>query len=97
MLPRPTPFRLRQKSLVRAIVLTLGAFAVSLRLAGFPYIQTLHGTHWQIAVLVVALWGMAETARCMSHKFNLYQAGILILLSTDLMILMLIGVLVAYP
>ena len=97
MLPRPTPFRLRQKSLLRAILLSLGAFAISLRLAGFPYIDRLHGTHWQFAAMALAVWGMAETARCLNRKWNFYYAGILILLYADLMILALIGFLVAYP
>jgi hypothetical protein len=97
VLPRPTLIRLRQKSLVRAILLSLGAFAVSLRLAGFPYIDRLHGSYWQFAAMAVALWGMAETARCLNRKWNLYYAGILLLLYTNLMILTLMGFLVAYP
>ena len=32
-------FRLRERSLTRGMLLALGAFAVSLRLAGFPYIE----------------------------------------------------------
>ena len=97
MLPRPTPFRLRQKSLVRAILLSLGAFAVSLHLAGFPYIDRLHGSYWQLAAMAVAVWGMAETARCLNRKWNFYYAGILLLLYTNLMILALMCFLVAYP
>jgi hypothetical protein len=80
-------FRLRQKSLVRAILLSVGAFAASLRLAGFPHIENLHASHWQILALLVAIWGMAETARCIRRKWSLYHAGVLILLYTDLMIL----------
>ena len=89
--------RLRQRSLARAILLSLGAFAASLRLAGFPYIENLHGSHWQIVALLVAGWGMAETARCLQRKWNLYHAGVLILLYTDLMILAGIVVLLAVP
>lgn len=80
-------FRLRQKSLGRAIVLSLGAFLASLRLAGFPSIQNLHGSPWQILTLLVAAWGMAETARCLQRRWSLYHAGILLLLYSDLMIL----------
>ena len=90
-------FRLRQKSLVRAILLSLGAFAASLRLAGFPYIDNLHGSHWQILALLAAAWGMAETARCLRREWSLYHAGVLILLYTDLMILAGIVVLLAVP
>jgi hypothetical protein len=94
---RSNILRLRQKSLVRAIFLSLGAFAASLRLAGFPSIDNLHGSHWQILALLVAAWGMAETARCLQRKWSLYHAGVLLLLYTDLMILAGIVVLLAVP
>ena len=90
-------FRLRQKSLPRAILLSLGAFAASLRLAGFPHIQNLHGSWWQILALLVAAWGMAETARCLQRKWSFYHAGVLILLYANLMILATIVVLLAVP
>jgi len=89
-------FRLRQKSLVRGIILSLGAFFASLRLAGFPHIEELHGSHWQIVAMLVAGWGMGETARCLHRKWSLYHAGVMLLLYTDLMILALIVFLVAY-
>jgi hypothetical protein len=88
-------FRLRQKSLPRAILLSIGAFAASLRLAGFPYIQDLHGSYWQIVALLVAAWGMAETARCLQRRWSFYHAGVLLLLYSDLMILAAIVVLLA--
>jgi CO dehydrogenase/acetyl-CoA synthase gamma subunit (corrinoid Fe-S protein) len=90
-------FRLRQRSLLRAIFLSLGAFAASLRLAGFPNIDNLHGSHWQFLALLVAAWGMAETARCLRREWSLYHAGVLILLYADLMILAGIVVLLAVP
>ena len=90
-------FRLRQKSLARAMLLSLGAFAASLRMAGFPKIDDLHGSHWQILALLVAAWGMAETARCLKRKWSLYHAGVLILLYADLMVLVGIVVLMAVP
>jgi len=89
--------RLQQKSLVRAILLSVGAFIASLRLAGFPHIENLHGSHWQILALLVAAWGMAETARCLQRHWSLYHAGVLILLYTDLMILAAIVVMLAVP
>lgn len=97
VLPRSSIFRLRQKSLARGIVLSLGAFMVSLRLAGFPHIEDLHGSHWQVVALLAATWGMAETARCLGRKWSLYHAGVMILLYTNLMILALVAFLVAYP
>lgn len=97
VLPRSSIFRLRRRSLLRAIVLSLGAFIASLRLAGFPHIENLHGSHWQVLALLAAVWGMGETFRCLSRTWTLYHAGVLILLYTNLMILALIGVLVVYP
>ena len=79
------------------MLLSLGAFAASLRMAGFPKIDDLHGSHWQIFALLVAAWGMAETARCLKRKWSLYHAGVLILLYADLMVLAGIVVLMAVP
>jgi hypothetical protein len=90
-------FRLRQKSIVRGIVLSLGAFGGSLRLAGFPYIEDLHGSRWQFLALLVAAWGMAETARCLQRRWSFYHAGVLILLYANLMIMAAIVVLLAVP
>jgi hypothetical protein len=94
--PGLTIFRLRQKSLMRGIVLSLAAFFASLVLAGFPHTNSLHGSSWQIVSLLAAAWGMAETGRCIRGKWSLYHAGVLILLYSDLMILALIVFLVAY-
>jgi hypothetical protein len=91
--PRPSILHLRQRSLVRGILLALGAFAASLRLAGFPRIEDLHGSHWQALVVPIAFWGMFETARCLDRKWSLYHAGVLILLYSELMILAMVVVL----
>jgi hypothetical protein len=93
----PAIIRIRKKSLARGIVLSLSAFVASLLLAGFPHIENLHGSQWQFLALLVAIWGMGETSRCMGRKWSLYHAGVLILLYSDLMILTLIVFLVAYP
>ena len=82
---------------MRATLLSLGAFAASLRLAGFPSIENLHGSHWQILALLVAAWGMAETARCLRREWSFYHAGVLLLLYADLMIIAGIVVLIAVP
>jgi len=92
-----TIFRLRQKSLVRAVLLSLGAFAASLRLAGFPHIDNLHGSWWQILALLVAVWGMAETARCLQRKWSFYHAGVLVLLYANLMIIAAIVLMLVAP
>lgn len=90
-------FHLRQKSLVRGIVLSLGAFFVSLRLAGFPDLGDLHGSAWQVVMLLIEAWGMAEVARCLQRRWSLYHGGVLLLLYADLMILAMMAFLVVYP
>jgi hypothetical protein len=97
VLPRTPIFRLRQRSLVRGLALSLAAFAISLRLAGFPDIRKLHGSLWQLLVVCIAAWGMVETARCLRPKWSLYHAGVLILLYSELMILALVLFLCIYP
>lgn len=89
VLPRTKLFELRKRSLARGVLLSLGAFAGSLRLAGFPYIQKLHGSTWQIVAVPFACWGMLETARCLRRRWSLYHAGVIILLYAELMILAL--------
>ena len=78
---------MRQRSLLRGILLALGAFAATLRLAGFPHIDALHGSNWQIVAVLAAAWALVETARCLGRKWSLYHAGVLLLLYSDLMIL----------
>ena len=97
MLPGLSIFRLRQRSLARGVLLSLGAFAASLRLAGFPYIDDLHGSRWQFVALLAAAWGMGETARCLQRRWSLYHAGVLILLYSDLMIMAAIVALLIFP
>ena len=94
---RTTIFQWRRPSLLRGIVLAIAAFAASLRLGGFPNIDALHSSHWQIAAALVAFWGMVETARCLGRRWTLYYAGVLLLLYTDLMILAMAVVLFLYP
>lgn len=97
MLPQLAIFSFRQKSLVRGVFLSLGAFACTLLLAGFPYINDLHGSHWQVLTVFVAGWGMGETVRCIGRRWSLYHIGVLILLYSELMILMLAVFLTFYP
>jgi hypothetical protein len=88
VLPRSTIFRLGKKSVLRSILLALCAFAASMRIAGFPHIETLHGSPWQGAAVGCAIWAIAEAARCLDRKrWSLYHAGVLILLYADMMIL----------
>lgn len=96
MLPRPSLIFLRHKSIARGLVLSLAAFALSLRMAGFPHIEDLHGSRWQLAALLLGLGGLAETVRCLNRRWNLYHAGILLLIYANLMILVMILFLLVY-
>jgi hypothetical protein len=99
---RPSIFRLRlfqfrSKSLLRGVILSLAAFAASLLLEGFPAVDSLHASQWQILVVPVAFWAMIETARCLNREWSLYHAGVLILLYSELMILALALFFWLYP
>ena len=80
---------MRQRSLLRGTLLSLGALVASMLLAGFPDEHHLHASPWQAIAVAAAAWGMVETARCLSRKWSLYHAGVLILLYSELMILAL--------
>jgi hypothetical protein len=95
--PRSAIFRLRRRSLLRGVVLALLALAVSMRMAGFPRIERLHSSAWQILPALATCWALGETVRCLGHRWNLYHAGVLILAWADLMILTLAIVLCLYP
>jgi hypothetical protein len=69
------------------MLLSVGALAATMRLAGLPQAGAPHGSRWQVLAVVAALWGFAETVRCLDRKWSLYHAGVLILLYSDLMIL----------
>jgi hypothetical protein len=97
LLPRSNFFRLRRPSLVRGIVLSIGALAASMRLAGFPDAKHLHGSIWQFLPVVAAACGMVDTARCLERKWSLYHAGVLILLYSELMILAMVVFFWVYP
>jgi hypothetical protein len=90
VLPRLNLFRLRQRSLARGVLLALGALAGSLCLAGFPLAGAPHASFWQFPVALIVFWGMVETARCLSRRWSLYHAGVLILLYSELMILAMV-------
>ena len=97
MAPRLSIFRLRSKSLLRGIFLSLGALVTSLRLEGFPGKDSLHASPSQILMVPIAAWGMVETARCLTRKWSLYYAGVLFLLYSELMILALAIFFWLYP
>jgi hypothetical protein len=90
VLPRLNLFRLRQPSLLRGVLLALGALAASLCLAGLPFVDVPRASSWQILLAAIVFWGMVETARCLGRRWSLYHAGVLILLYSELMILAMV-------
>ena len=88
---------LRKRSLLRGVALSLGAWAASMRLAGFPDGNHLHASVWQFLPVLAAAWGMVETARCLGRRWSLYHAGVLILLYSELMILAMAVFFWVYP
>ena len=82
---------------MRGLVLSLGALAASMRLAGFPDADHLHSSSWEFLPVMAAAWGMGETARCLGRTWSLYHAGVRILLYAELMILALAVFLWVYP
>jgi hypothetical protein len=94
---RPFILHLRRRSLLRGTLLALLALGGSMRLAGFPALESLRASNWQILSVVAACWAMVETYRCLDRKWSLYGAGVLILLYAELMILVLTLFLWLYP
>lgn len=97
VLPRSNIFLPRRRSLLRGILLSLAALFGTLRLTGFPNPADLHGSAWQFMPVAAAIWGMVDTARCLGPRWNLYFAGVLILLYSELMILAMAVFFWVYP
>lgn len=97
MFSRPAILRLRKRSLVRGVLLALLALVGSMRLAGFPRLDSLHPSNWQMVAVCATSWAMVETYRCLGRKWSLYGAGVLLLLYAELMILALTLFLWIYP
>jgi len=93
----PSIFQFRRRSLVRGTLLALLALGGSMRLAGFPALDALRASNWQIVAVFAAFWAMIETYRCLGRKWSLYGAGVLVLLYAELMILVLTLFLWLYP
>jgi hypothetical protein len=97
VLPRTSILHPMRPSLLRGILLSVGAFIYSLRLGGFPDLSALHATRWQAVPALLAFAGLVETARCIQRQWSLYQAGVLILLYSEVMILAMAVFLYFYP
>jgi hypothetical protein len=87
-------FHLRRPSLLRANLLVLGSFAISFWLSGFPRTRA---TPLLAIPAVLAFLGLGETVRCVHRRWDLYHAGILLLLLMDMMALCLILFFLLFP
>ena len=87
---RPSILWPRRPSLLRGVLLALGALAASLLLAGLPFADAPRGSVWQFAPALADFYGMIETARCLGRRWSFYHVGVLILLYSELMILSMV-------
>jgi hypothetical protein len=89
--------RLRRRSLSRAVLLALLSLAAAAGFAGFPAPDAPRQSNWQILSVLLAAWCMVESFRCLERKWDLYHAGVLLLLYAGLMLLVLSLFLWIYP
>ncbi|HXE06872.1 MAG TPA: hypothetical protein VN612_03170 [Acidobacteriaceae bacterium] len=80
-------FHLRRRSLLRANLLVLGSVAMSFPLAGFPNDRRDPAL---IVPALLALFGTLETVRCVRPRWDLYHAGLILLLWMDMMAVCLV-------
>ena len=87
-------FQLRKASLVRGNVLVGVALLAGILISHTP---DLRPTLWLILPMLLAMWGTAETARCLQKRWSWYHGGVLLLLYADLMVTVLILFFLLYP
>lgn len=72
--------------------------AVSLASAVWiSHVPELRPTLWLLPPLLLAMWGAAETTRCLQKRWSWYHGGVLLLLYADLMVAVLIAFFLIYP
>ncbi len=72
---------------MRGNLLVLGSVAIAFPLAGFP---TGRRNLMLIVPALLALYGTFDTLRCLRPRWNLYHAGVILLLLMDMMSICLI-------
>lgn len=91
---RSRHLHIRSISLVRGNVLVVFALVAAVFLSHAPELRR---TAWLVLPLLLAMWGTAETARCLQRRWSWYHGGVLLLLYSDLMIATLIAFFLIYP
>ena len=90
----PAIFRIRERSLVRGIVVVGVSLLLSLRMADFPANRA---NLLLIFPLLAATAGTLDTARNMRRRWGWYHGGVVLLLYTELMVLSMIAFFWLYP
>ncbi len=87
-------FELRTHSLLRGTGLVILGLAVAFRVSGFPAVRQEPGL---VLPLLLAMWGSAETFRCLRRRWSLYHGSVLLLLYMDVLVLSMVLFLLVYP
>ena len=90
----PDIFNPRHKSLTRGNVLVWVSVIVSAFLSDFPHNRA---TLWLILPAIVSSAGMADTIRCIRHRWSFYHAGVILCIYMDLMAICMILFFLIYP
>lgn len=90
----PAVFNLRLHSLPRASALVLGSLAIAIPLSHYPHIDR---APLLVLPVLVALFGTADTVRCIQRRWSFYHAGVMLCISMDLMAVTLMLFFWLYP
>jgi hypothetical protein len=87
-------FNPRRRSLLRGSILVLASLAISFVLSDFPRNCA---TPFLILPTITAIFGTADTVRCMQRRWSFYHGGVLLCIYMDLMALCMILFFLLYP
>jgi hypothetical protein len=87
-------FNPRTRSLLRSNLLVLISLALAFLLSDFPHNRA---NPFIILPSIAAIFGTADTVRCMQRRWSFYHGGVLLCVYMDLMALCMILFLLLYP
>jgi hypothetical protein len=87
-------FNPRRRSLLRGSILVLASLAIAFVLSDFPRNRA---TPFLILPTITAIFGTADTVRCMQRRWSFYHGGVLLCIYMDLMALCMILFFLLYP
>lgn len=85
---------LRAKSLMRGNLVVFLSLAIAFAMSDFPNNRP---TRWLILPMALALYGTAETLRCLRPRWSFYHGAVLLCVYMDLMALSLVAFMLLYP